>query len=360
MAYKTKRQKPSNRRASAGRNDRRATARVVADLAGVSVSAVSRTFTEGASVSPKTREKVLAATRIVGYTPNALARSLMTNRTELIGLVSNNFDNPLFMEIFDLFTRRLQQRGRRPLLANLSGGITTDGALAMLQQYSVDGVIVASSTLSPQFAESCAAAGIPVVQAFGRPGNTVAVDIVGADNVQGGELAAQTLRQRGYKNIAFLGGPQTATSTEDRLRGLTETLAKDGLAPCAVVYGHSYCHDAGLMLMRQLLRNGGVDAVFCGDDVLAMGAMDACLEAGASVPRDVGLIGFNDMAMASWFSYNLTTIRQPVADIIVTAVERVLDLVDDSTPRKAASSVFNCEVVERGTLRPMPNTKVEG
>jgi DNA-binding LacI/PurR family transcriptional regulator len=350
MAYTRKRR---------GATDRRATAKVVAELAGVSVSAVSRTFTEGASVSPKTREKVLAATRIVGYRPNALARSLMTNRTELIGLVSNNFDNPLFMEIFDLFTRRLQQHGRRPLLANLSGGITTDGALAMLQQYSVDGVIVASSTLPPQFAESCAAAGIPVVQAFGRPGGTAAVDIVGADNVQGGMLAAQTLRQRGYKNIAFLGGPQTATSTEDRLRGLTETLAKDGLVPCAVVYGHSYCHDAGFILMRQLLRNGGIDAVFCGDDVLAMGALDACLEAGVNVPGDIGVIGFNDMAMASWFSYNLTTIRQPVADIIVTAVERVLGLVEDSTPRKSAASVFNCDVVERGTLRPLSNGRVQ-
>jgi DNA-binding LacI/PurR family transcriptional regulator len=333
---------------------------VVAEIAGVSVSAVSRTFTEGASVSPKTREKVLAATRIVGYTPNALARSLMTNRTELIGLVSNNFDNPLFMEIFDLFTRRLQQHGRRPLLANLSGGITVDGALAMLQQYSVDGVIVASSTLPGQFAESCAEAGIPVVQAFGRPADAATVDIVGADNVQGGGLAAETLRQRGYKNIAFLGGPQTATSTEDRLRGFTEVLAKDGLVPCAIVYGHSYCHDAGLMLMKQLLRNGGIDAVFCGDDVLAMGAMDACLEAGVSIPGDIGVIGFNDMAMASWFSYNLTTVRQPVADIIITAVERIIGLVDDSTPRKAAPSVFNCEVVERGTLRPMLNDRVRG
>jgi DNA-binding LacI/PurR family transcriptional regulator len=331
---------------------RRATAKEVAKLAGVSVSAVSRTFTEGASVSPATREKVLAATRSIGYTPNALARSLMTKRTELIGLVSNNFDNPLFMEIFDLFTRRLQQRGMRPLLANLSGGIRTDGALAMLRQYSVDGVIVASSTLPPQFAASCAEAGIPVVHCFGRPGDASSVDIVGVDNLQGGQLAGQTLRERGYRNIAFLGGPQSATSTEDRLRGLTEQLATENISPCAVVYGHSYCHDAGLTLMRQLLRNGGIDAVFCGDDVLAMGALDACLEAGVNVPRDIGVIGFNDMAMASWLSYNLTTIRQPVADIIVTAVERVLALVDQSSPRKLAVKIFNCNLVERGTLRP--------
>src|ERR1700691_261361 len=189
--------KPKKRRVAA---DRRATAKEVAKLAGVSVSAVSRTFTEGASVSPQTREKVLTATRMVGYTPNALARSLMTKRTELIGIVCDNFDNPLFMEIFDLFTRRLQQRGRRPLLANLSGGIRPEGALDMLRQYSVDGVIVASSTLPPTFAESCAEAKIPVVQAFGRPGGAATVDIVGADNVQGGRLAGDTLLERGYRN----------------------------------------------------------------------------------------------------------------------------------------------------------------
>ena len=149
--------------------DRRVTAKEVAQLAGVSVSAVSRTFTAGASVSPETRKKVLAATQSLGYYPNALARSLMTGRTELIALISNNFDNPLFMEIFDLFTRRLQQRGRRPLLANLSGGARTDVALEMLLKYSVDGVIVASSTLPLRFNEQCAEAGMPVVQAFGRP-----------------------------------------------------------------------------------------------------------------------------------------------------------------------------------------------
>src|SRR5580700_3345322 len=142
--------------------DRRVTAKEVAELAGVSISAVSRTFTKDASVSPKTREKVLAATRSLGYQPNVLARSLMTGRTKLIGLVSNNFDNPAFMEIFDLFTRRLQQHGLRPLLANLSGGARTDVALEMLLQYSVDGVIVASSTLQPRFAEACAEAGLPV------------------------------------------------------------------------------------------------------------------------------------------------------------------------------------------------------
>jgi DNA-binding LacI/PurR family transcriptional regulator len=329
--------------------DRRVTAKEVAELAGVSISAVSRTFTTGASVSSMTREKVMAATESLGYHPNALARSLMTGRTELIALISNAFDNPLFMEIFDLFTRRLQQRGRRPLLANLSGGTRTDVALEMLLKYSVDGVIVASSTLPARFTEECAEAGMPVVQAFGRVGSAASGNIVGCDNLQGGRLAGEMLRQRGYRNVAFLGGPEAATSTEDRLQGLSDSLSIAGTAPCAVVFGHSYCHEAGYTLMKQLLRNGGIDAVFCGDDVLAMGAMDACRDAGVSVPRDIGVIGFNNMAMAAWPAYNLTTIHQPVADIIVTAVELLFAIIDRSA--QSDGRLFECSAIERGTLR---------
>ncbi|MBV8563991.1 MAG: LacI family DNA-binding transcriptional regulator [Methylobacteriaceae bacterium] len=339
--------------AASGRphRERRATARQVAELAGVSISAVSRTFTKGASVSAATRQKVLAATRSLGYQPNLLARSLMTRRTELIGLISNNFDNPAFMEIFDLFTRRLQQRGLRPLLANLSGGAGTEGALDMLLQYHVDGVIVASSTLPPQFAEACAEARLPVVQAFGRPGGARAVNVVGADNLQGGRLAADLLCRHGYRNIAFLGGPQGATSTEDRLEGLSANLAKAGLRLAADVYGHSYSHEAGIALMRELLKRGhGIDAVFCGDDILAIGALDACREAGVDVPGRIGIVGFNDIAMAGWPAYNLTTIRQPIADIIATAIDLVLSVVDEPD-RASQTRMFGCEAVLRGTLR---------
>jgi DNA-binding LacI/PurR family transcriptional regulator len=328
----------------------RVTAREVAKLAGVSISAVSRVFTKGASVSATTRSKVLDATRSLGYRPNLLARSLMTRRTELIGLISNNFDNPAFMQIFDLFTRRLQQQGLRPLLVNLSDGLPPNGALGMLLQYSVDGVIVASSPLHREFAEACVAAHLPVVQAFGRPAGKIAINAVGADNAQGGRLAADLLCERGYRQIAYLGGPRAAPSTEDRVNGFRGQLLANGLHPVAEVYGHSFSYDVGNTLMRQLIRNGNVDAVFCGDDILAMGAIDACREAGISVPSDIGIVGFDDMPMASWAAYNLTTVRQPIGDIIVTAVELILSIVDKPT-RSTQTRLFACEGIVRGTLR---------
>ena len=292
----------------------------------------------------------MKAASALGYQPNFMARSLMTGRTALIGLVSNNFNNPAFMEIFDLFTRKLQERGLRPLLANLSGNSDPGQAVAMLRQYSVDAVIVASSTVSKAFIDGCLAAEIPVVHAFGKPSGQSAIHVVGADNVQGGTLAAQTLLQLGYGKIAFLGGPRSASSTVDRLKGFRDGLKAKGQAPIVEVFANSYSHEDGRQRMCQLLIDASIEAVFCGDDILAIGALDACKEAGKSVPADVGILGFNDIAMASWAAYDLSTIRQPIAEIIITAVEQAIRLVADHQLQPKPQR-FACEVVLRGTLR---------
>ena len=330
--------------------NRRTTAQHVADRAGVSISAVSRAFTQGASVSAATLTRVMTAAQELGYQPNVMARSLMTGRTELIGLVSNNFDNPAFMEIFDLFTRKLQDCGLRPLLVNLSGNSDPERAVTMLGQYNVDAVIVASSTVADGFISGCLAANIPLVHAFGKPSGKSAVHVVGADNAQGGRLAAQIMFQHGYRNIAFLGGPRSASSTADRLAGFRRGLKEQGLKPAAEVFAKSYAHEDGRQVMRRLLADTRIDAVFCGDDILAIGAMDACTEAGLSIPHNIGILGFNDIAMACWAAYDLSTIRQPIADIIVTAVELAIKLVANHK-LAAEPQRFACEAVLRNTLR---------
>ncbi len=323
----------------------------VAARAGVSRSAVSRTFTEGASVSAKTREKVERAAQQLGYQPNLIARSLSTNRTKLIGLVANNFHNPLFLEIFDLFTRELQARGLRPLLVNLTDDTEPAASVRMLRQYNVDGVIVASSTLPTQFASAFAEANIPVVHTFGRYTPTPDVNVVGINNVHCGEMAAQTLVDHGYKRIAFLGGPKSATSTEDRAAGFAAKMKELGRITTVTVFADDYRYDAGQRAMHTILDRG-VDAVFCGDDVICMGAMDAARQAGVRVPEDVGFLGFNDLAMAGWSAYDLATIRQPVAEIILSSVDLVV-LMLENPQRAPETRLFPCTVVERSSLRPV-------
>ena len=274
----------------------------------------------------------------------------MTGRTELIGLVSNNFDNPAFMQIFDLFTRGLQDNGLRPLLVNLSANAHPQEAVDMLRQYSVDAVIVASSTVSPQFVTGCLAAKIPLVHAFGKLSGKQRYPIVSADNVQGGKLAAQTLLKHGYQQVAFLGGPQSASSTRDRLKGFKDGLKARGLAPIHEEFAPAYSHEDGRELMLRLLQKERLDAVFCGDDILAMGALDACKEQSVSVPQDLGILGFNDISMASWASYNLSTIRQPIAEIIIDAVQLAISLIKQPES-PARNTRMLCDVILRGTLR---------
>ncbi|MCB1332708.1 MAG: LacI family DNA-binding transcriptional regulator [Roseivivax sp.] len=324
----------------------------VAARAGVSRSAVSRTFTDGASVSDKMRRKVEKAARELGYSPNALASSLTTGRTRMIGLISNNFHNPIFLEVFDLFTRGLQDRGLRPLLVNLTDEVEPDNSVRMLRQYSVDGVIVASSTLPPAFSKAFREAGIPVVHSFGRHSAAPEVHVVGVDNVECGRLAARTLIARGYRRIAFLGGPEVATSTQDRLTGFLQEAGQHPQIEVSHSFAAAYSFDAGRAEMMRLLTAAPAEAYFCGDDVLSIGAMSAVRDAGLKVPEDIGILGLNDMEIAGWENIALTTIRQPIQQIIRASIELVVAMLDEPD-RLPEARLFGCALVERRTLRPL-------
>ena len=328
------------------------TLREVALRAGVSPSAVSRAFTPGASVSAKKRAAIELAASELGYSPSVLASALTTGRTKMIGLVSNNFHNPIFLEVFDQFTRGLQDRGLRPLLVNLSGDMALADAVQMLRRYSVDGVIFASSTLPPDYARKFLEAGLPVVHSFGRWSPRPEVNIVGIDNRAAGRLAAGTLLARGYRRIAFLGGPDSASSTQDRLAGFLEVANTRPEAQVTSSFATAYSFDAGRAEMQRLLGAGPpAQAYFCGDDVLSIGALSALADAGLDVPGDVGILGLNDMEMARWASINLTTVRQPIADIIASSIDLVVSSLNDPD-QPAESRLFGCSIVERGTLRP--------
>ncbi|TRD17340.1 LacI family DNA-binding transcriptional regulator [Palleronia caenipelagi] len=329
----------------------RVTLKDVARAAGVSSSAVSRTFTPGASVSPAMRQRVEAAAAELGYSPNALASSLTTGQTRMIGLVANNFHNPIFLEVFDLFTRGLQDRGYRPLLVNLTDETRPDSSVQLLRQYSVDGVIVASSTLPPDFARAFAEAGIPVVHSFGRATDAPPVHVVGIDNVECGRMAARELLARGYRRVGFLGGPESATSTRDRLQGFAGELAGHDGVTLSQSFAEAYSFAAGRAEMQRLLQDTPAEVYFCGDDVLSIGALSAVTDSGLSVPGDIGLIGLNDMEMAGWQNIGLTTIRQPIAEIIQASLSLMVGMLEGEVTAPDCR-LFPCDVVERATLRP--------
>lgn len=322
----------------------------VAQRAGVSRSAVSRSFTPGASVSAKTRRVVEQAAADLGYSPNILARSLMTGKTQLIGLVSNNFHNPVFLQIFDQFTKGLQEKSMRPLLVNLSDEVDPGRSVQLLRAYSVEGVILASSELPDGFAQAFLHAGLPVVHAFGRASQSAAVNMVGINNHQAGRMAAATLIARGYTHLGFMGGPKSASTTIDRMAGfLAEAALHRGVA-VNVSFAEAYRFEDGRAEMLRLLAEGPAQAYFCGDDVLSIGALSAAQTWGLRVPDDLGLIGLNDMEMAGWPNINLTTIHQPFEAMIAASIDLMLATLADPS-RAPETRVLPCRLIERGTLR---------
>jgi DNA-binding LacI/PurR family transcriptional regulator len=289
----------------------------------------------------------MQAAEALGYSPNLLARSLTTRQTGMVGLVLNNFHNPVFLQIFDLFTRGLQDRGLRPLLVNLSDETDPARSVQLLRQYSADGVVVASSELPNAFAESFKAAGFATVLAFGRGSETPRVDVVCIDNVEAGRMAARALLARGYSRLGFIGGPEAATTTQDRWSGFAEVAG----ARARARHAGDYSYVAGRSAMLAELASGPpAEAYFCADDILSVGALAALSERGLRVPQDVGIIGLNDMEMAAWSHPNLTTIRQPFAAMVTAVLDRLTQLMaaPDLAPQ---AQMLPCELVVRGTLR---------
>lgn len=335
----------------------RASAQDVADKAGVSISAVSRTFTHGASVSAAMRKRVEAAAEALGFRPNHAARSLVTGRTELIGLVSNHFANPAFLEVFDHFTRQLQSRGLRPLLANLDERGGADAALEMMLKYNVDAVLVATSAPPSGFTARCVAAGLPVMHLFGRAGSSPAVPAVTVDNVAAGVRVGELMIAHGLRSPAFLGASRTDAASKDRCRGFERALAAQGFQLAAKHFGGDYSHEHGRLGMHALLEGWpSIDGVFCGDDIIALGALDACRERGIAVPDNVSIIGFDDMPLAAWASYRLTTVRQPIGLMVEHAIAEIAAWL--SNPGQVpAPRVFDTDIIERGSLIAAPHVK---
>lgn len=327
-----------------------ATIKDVALHAQVSRSAVSRTFTDGASVSSKMRKKVEKSAELLGYRPNLLARSLTTRRTKLIGLISNNYKNPYFLEIFDLFTRGLQDVGLRPLLVNLTNDEDPKIAAELLLQYSVDGVIFAGSELHAGFSNAIRESEIPVVHSFGHPQGGFEVHTVSVDDKQCGQVAAQTLIERGYKSVGYIGGSSTMMVINDRLEGFKDEIAKHPDIKLNISFAGTHSYIAGRDEMNRLLKTSHAEAYFCSDDVLSIGAISAIEEAGLCVPRDIGIIGMNNMEISGWDNINLTTIHQPTAQIVSSTIELVEAILEDDK-RHPETRLFSCKLIDRGTLQ---------
>jgi DNA-binding LacI/PurR family transcriptional regulator len=322
----------------------------VARLAGVSQSAVSRSFTDGASVSEKTRARVLEAATELGYRPNRMARAMITGKSRMIGLVVAYLENQFYPLAIELLSRKLQEQGYHILLLmaeNSEAG--TEEVVRNLLDYGVDGIITASVSISNDLTARCESAGIPIVM-FNRSQDDPRLSAVTSDNLSGGRMAANFLVAGGHRKIAHISGWQGSSTGRDRAKGFVEALGDQGLQPFAVEDGmYDIAH------LRDVTRAmfGGVeqpDAVFVGNDHMAIAAMDVLrFELGLRVPEDVSVIGYDDVPQASWPTYDLTTISQPVDRMVEETVEAVLGRVNGN--EDIAHRQISGELIIRGSAR---------
>jgi DNA-binding LacI/PurR family transcriptional regulator len=289
------------------------TQRDVARRAKVSQAAVSRVLF-GGNASAKVREQVLTACEELGYVLDMGARTLVRGSSNMVAVVVANIMNPFYPYILDRLTVKIQKNGFEILLLNASGGRDIDELLPVILQYKVRSAIIMTASLSSQMATLLLRHGIPTVM-LNRYSTAVAAHSVACDNVGGGRMVAEAFLTAGFKTFAYIGGEAAASTNLDRRKGFIQRLAESGYEPLMALDG-DFNHDWGYKAGHLLRRFRDIQAVFCADDVIAMGVMDSLKEVGLSVPQDVSVVGFDDIPSAGWTAYSLSTVQQPVDEMI--------------------------------------------
>ncbi len=323
----------------------------VAKRAGVSQSAVSRVFTPGASASPEMTQRVRRAADELGYRPNILARSLITGRSRIIGLVISYLENNFYPEVLEKLSAVLQQRGYHVLVFMAPQSIDNiDHVVQEILDYQVDGIVTASVAMSSDLAMRCRAAGIPVVL-FNRAQDDPRLSAVESDNRSGGAALARFLLAGGHSRFGYIAGWEGASTQRDREAGFVDVLAQSGITLHARAVGN-FRHDEAAEAARTMFTGPDCpDAVFVANDHMAFAVMDVLrFELGLRIPEDVSVVGFDDVPMAAWPSYNLTTVRQSAEAMVTQTVDILIGHIeqDDSAPRRAT---VPAPLIQRGSAR---------
>ncbi|NNU28104.1 substrate-binding domain-containing protein [Isoptericola sediminis] len=301
----------------------------VARTAGVSRSTASRAINGGDRVSPEAQQAVDAAIVRLGYAPNRAARSLVTRRTDSIALVVPEPDARILTDPFLAGVVRGVSEGLGgtdlQLVLLLARQGERPGHIARyLTSGHVDGVIVASHHKDDRIEQELRGGALPAVF-VGRPFDSAGLHYVDVDNRAGARVATQRLVDRGCRRIATLTGPQDMTATLDRFDGWRQTMTRAGLPTDAVAEGDFTVEGGTAAMERVLAEHPDVDGVFAASDLMATGALHVLHAHGKRVPEDVAVVGFDALG-AERTTPRLTTVLQPVVEMVAAATSSLLDM----------------------------------
>ncbi len=322
----------------------------IAEKAGVSPSTVSRALNDHPRISQGTKERIRRLAAEMGYSPSAVARSLVTKRTRTVGFavawVSDPFLAPLLRGVEDFAV----ENGYTVVLSSFYNEAQREQELlSTFRERRVDGVIVESSRLDAERYPLPDQLGLPIVL-INRPEYAYSVS---TDNHQGGRLATEHLVDLGHSRIGYIAAERGKRTNVDRLKAYERVLQARGcpIEDNLVAQGDGYAGGGREAMRRLLALPSPPTAVFCYNDLTAMGAARAVREAGLHVPDDISLIGFDDIELAAYFHPPLTTVRQPAYELGRRAMEMVLALMENE--REVTSTMLGGELVVRESCRPL-------
>ena len=317
----------------------------VARFVGVSQATVSRAFSPDSSITDVTRSKILEAARKLNYVPNSIARSLITGQSNIVAMLIGDLHNSFYTTALDEFSLRFQAIGKHLLVFNGALPESVDDTVRRMLEYQVDGLIITAATISMQVTALCLEREIPVVM-FNRYVPGYSINSVCCDNIAGGRLAADTLLEAGATRYAVIYGDRSTTTNVDRVEGFLARLRDRGIRDVPQGIGH-YTYEGGYRAAKKLLkREIPPDAIFCVNDIMALGAIDAARALNISIPADLMVVGFDDIVEAARPPYRLTTIRQPIRQMVDDAMTL---LTQPAT--QPASRIIKGRLIKRATTR---------
>ncbi|MCJ7626448.1 MAG: LacI family transcriptional regulator [Anaerolineaceae bacterium] len=331
----------------------------IANQAGVSLSTVSRVINNHPNVSDKVRNRVLKIIEETGYQPNAAARSLASQRSRVIGLVIPRSVHTFFTDpYFSRLTQGVAQAcNLRDYTLSLFLFHTLDDDRKLFPRVSgkgfLDGVIL-QATPGDTFVQQLSQGNIPFI-VIGRPHLTEGVSYLDVDNINGAYTAVAHLIHLGHRRIATITGPLSTSVGKDREQGYHKAMSDRGFSVNGeLIVESDFTENGGYNAAKHLLRQKP-DAIFVASDTLTLGAMRALREAGLSIPRDIAIVGYDDLPPARYTNPPLTTIRQPILRFGIKAVETLLDIIKNgNTPNRRI--IFETELVIRASCGSLMST----
>ena len=327
-----------------------ATSQDVAKLAGVSQSAVSRSFTKGASISSRTKLRVLEAAKKLRYKAPNISNNVISNEDSgLVGVILPYVTSRYYPEVLTELHEALKLGGFRILLITTDEGEELDEKL--VKPYLKEKLIAIVSAIKPteSFVESCNAKRIQFIS-YNRCWNIPTLSSVACDHKNGGEMIAEYFMKNNHKKIGLIEGPKDSFVSDQRIKGFKQYYKNNKNIKIFNEKGF-FTYDGGYQAAQKVLKNKDISAIFCADDTMAFGCLDYIKKNTIfKIPKDLEIIGYDDISMSNWKSYDLTTVRQPIRQMSKLVTQLIDEYIRDPD-YESINHIIQGSLIKRKTTR---------